>query len=83
MLGDRPLVILILLPIGARPRWGYSTGWGHYPRGGVGLVVLIIIISPALAPRIHLDAADGRIQRSLIASTIATQHGVIQSKAAP
>jgi hypothetical protein len=44
MLGTVLLVILILLLIGALPRWGYSTGWGYYPSGGVGLVLLIIII---------------------------------------
>ena len=44
MLGTVLVVILILLLIGASPRWGYSTGWGFYPSGGLGLVLLIIII---------------------------------------
>ena len=38
------LVILVLLLIGALPLWPYSTGWGYYPSGGVGLLVLILII---------------------------------------
>ena len=38
------LVILILLLIGALPRWPYSSGWGYYPSGGFGLIVLILII---------------------------------------
>jgi hypothetical protein len=38
------LVILILLLIGALPTWPYSGGWGYYPSGGLGLVVLILII---------------------------------------
>jgi hypothetical protein len=38
------LIILILLLIGAFPGWGYSTGWGYYPFGGVGLVLLIVLI---------------------------------------
>jgi hypothetical protein len=38
------LVILILLLIGALPTWPYSSGWGYYPSGGVGLVLLILII---------------------------------------
>ena len=38
------IVILILLLIGAFPTWPYSTGWGYYPAGGVGLVLLILII---------------------------------------
>jgi hypothetical protein len=44
MLGTVLLIILILLLIGALPRWGYNTGWGYYPSGGVGLLLLIIII---------------------------------------
>jgi hypothetical protein len=44
MLGTVLLIILILLLIGALPRWGYSTGWGYYPSGGIGVVLLIIII---------------------------------------
>jgi len=42
------LIILILLLVGALPRWSYSTGWGYYPSGGIGLVLLIIIILPLL-----------------------------------
>jgi hypothetical protein len=38
------LVILILLLVGALPTWPYSTGWGYYPSGGLGLVLLIIVI---------------------------------------
>jgi hypothetical protein len=38
------IVILILLLLGALPTWPYSTGWGYYPVGGLGLVLLIVII---------------------------------------
>ena len=38
------IIILILLLIGAFPAWPYSTGWGYYPAGGIGLVLLILII---------------------------------------
>jgi hypothetical protein len=38
------LIILILLLIGAFPAWPYSSGWGYYPVGGVGLILLIVII---------------------------------------
>jgi hypothetical protein len=38
------IIILILLLIGAFPTWPYNTGWGYYPVGGIGLVLLIIII---------------------------------------
>lgn len=38
------LIILIIVLIGAIPSWPYSRGWGYYPSGGVGIVVLILII---------------------------------------
>ncbi len=38
------LIILIILLIGALPTWPYSSGWGYYPSGGLGTILLIIII---------------------------------------
>ncbi len=38
------LIILIILLIGALPAWPYSGGWGYYPSGGLGLVVVILLI---------------------------------------
>jgi Protein of unknown function (DUF3309) len=38
------LVILILLLLGALPTWPYSTSWGYYPSGGLGVVLLIVVI---------------------------------------
>ena len=38
------LIILILLLIGALPAWPYSSGWGYYPSGGIGLVLFILLI---------------------------------------
>jgi Protein of unknown function (DUF3309) len=38
------IVLLILLLIGALPTWPYSRGWGYYPSGGLGLVLLIFIV---------------------------------------
>ena len=38
------IIILVLLLIGALPSWPYSTGWGYYPSGGLGLILLILII---------------------------------------
>ena len=43
-LGTILLIILILLLIGALPTWPYSSGWGYYPSGGIGLVLAIIVI---------------------------------------
>lgn len=45
------VVILVLLLLGALPLWPYSGGWGYYPSGGLGLILLIVIIL-ALAGRI-------------------------------
>jgi uncharacterized protein DUF3309 len=38
------LIILIILLLGALPTWPYSSGWGYYPAGGLGLLLLIVII---------------------------------------
>jgi hypothetical protein len=38
------LVILVLLVLGALPLWPYSSGWGYYPSGGLGLILIILII---------------------------------------
>jgi hypothetical protein len=38
------LILLIVILVGALPNWGYSSGWGYYPSGGVGLVLLILVI---------------------------------------
>ena len=38
------LVILILMLLGALPRWSHSRNWGYYPSGGMGLVVIILLI---------------------------------------
>ncbi len=38
------LIILIILLIGALPTWPYSSGWGYYPSGGLGLILLIVIV---------------------------------------
>jgi hypothetical protein len=38
------IILLILLLLGALPTWPYSTGWGYYPSGGLGLLLVILII---------------------------------------
>ncbi len=38
------LIILIVLLLAALPTWPYSAGWGYYPGGGLGLILLIVII---------------------------------------
>ena len=43
-LGTILIIILILALIGALPNWGYSRGWGAYPSGGIGIILLIVIV---------------------------------------
>lgn len=43
------IVLLILLLIGLLPAWPYSAGWGYYPSGGVGLLLIVVAIVAALA----------------------------------
>ncbi len=38
------LIIVILLVIGALPTWPYSAGWGYFPSGGLGVVLIILIV---------------------------------------
>jgi hypothetical protein len=38
------VVVLVLLLIGALPTWPYSGGWGYYPSGGLGIVLIILLI---------------------------------------
>jgi len=44
MLGTILIVILILLLIGAIPRWNHSRNWGYAPFGGLMTLLIIILI---------------------------------------
>ena len=64
------LILVILLLIGALPAWPYSAGWGYYPSGGLGLVLLILIIL-AVMGRIWIAARrtrSGRRRRQALAA---------------
>lgn len=43
-IGTLLLIVLILGLLGALPTWPHSRGWGYYPSGGLGLVVLILLV---------------------------------------
>jgi hypothetical protein len=43
-MGTILLIILILILIGALPTWPHSQGWGYYPSGGIGLIVVILLV---------------------------------------
>jgi hypothetical protein len=38
------LIILVILVVGALPSWPYSAGWGYYPSGGLGTILIILIV---------------------------------------
>jgi uncharacterized protein DUF3309 len=38
------LIVLVLILIGALPTWPYSAGWGYYPSGGLGLVLIVLLV---------------------------------------
>jgi len=38
------VVLLVLVLLAVLPAWPYSSGWGYYPSGGVGLVVVVLIV---------------------------------------
>ena len=44
MLSTGLIVILVLVLIGALPRWPHSRNWGYFPTGSVGLILVIILI---------------------------------------
>jgi hypothetical protein len=44
MLRTLLLIVLVLALLGSLPAWPYSTGWGYYPSGGLGLLLLVLLI---------------------------------------
>src|ERR1700719_3431656 len=43
-IGTILLILLVLLLIGALPSWPYSSGWGYYPSGGLGLLLIVLLM---------------------------------------
>jgi uncharacterized protein DUF3309 len=43
-MGTILLIILVSLLISALPTWPYSSGWGYYPTGGLGLLLIIVLV---------------------------------------
>jgi len=44
MLGTILVIVLLILLIGSLPSWPYSAGWGYYPGGGLGIILIIVIV---------------------------------------
>ncbi len=38
------VIVLILILIGSLPAWPYSAGWGYYPSGGLGTILIIVLL---------------------------------------
>ncbi len=38
------IVVLVLLLVGALPRWPHSRSWGYFPSGGLGILLLILLL---------------------------------------
>jgi hypothetical protein len=38
------IVIVVILLIGVLPSWPYAAGWGYYPSGAVGIVLIVLIV---------------------------------------
>lgn len=44
MLGTILIIVLLLMLVGAFPRWPHSKEWGYYPTGGLGLILVILVV---------------------------------------
>jgi Protein of unknown function (DUF3309) len=44
MLSTILVILLILLLIGALPSWPYSRGWGYYPGGTLGIILIVVLV---------------------------------------
>ena len=42
-LGTILLIVLVLMLIGAMPRWPHSRNWGYGPSGGLGVVLIVVV----------------------------------------
>jgi hypothetical protein len=38
------VALLVVVLLAVLPAWPYSTGWGYYPSGIVGLIVVVLLI---------------------------------------
>ena len=44
MLSTVLIVVLVLALVGALPAWPYSSAWGYYPSGGLGIILLVVLV---------------------------------------
>ena len=44
MLATILIVVVLLMLVGALPRWNHSRDWGYFPSGGLGTILLIVVV---------------------------------------
>jgi hypothetical protein len=42
------MILLVLLLIGALPAWGHSQGWGYFPSGTLGTILIVVVVLTVL-----------------------------------
>ena len=82
------VIILVLLLLGALPTWPYSGGWGYYPSGGLGLVLLIVVIllllgRKAEAERVPVLPPGGGVDVGAVGVCVALAEGLGHPTARP
>ena len=43
-LGTILIIVLLIALIGSLPSWQYSTGWGYYPSGILGIILIVVVV---------------------------------------
>jgi hypothetical protein len=38
------LIIVIVVLLAVLPAWPYSAGWGYYPSGGMGILLIVVVV---------------------------------------
>jgi hypothetical protein len=44
------IVALILAMLLSAPAWPHSRGWGYYPSGGLGVILVVVLLFIFLRP---------------------------------
>jgi hypothetical protein len=48
MIGTLLVILLVLMLFGALPSWGYSQGWGYFPSGALGTILIVVVVLAVL-----------------------------------
>jgi hypothetical protein len=48
MLGTILVILLVLMLFGALPGWGYGNGWGYFPSGALGAILIVVVVLAVL-----------------------------------